>query len=262
MNLRCPICQDELTLDAACATCPQHHTFDRAREGYWNLLPAQHKKSANPGDSKAMLQARKRFLEAGFYQPLIDELRTRIIGGTLLDLGCGEGYYARSLGAASGIDISKDGVRLAAKADKTGVYTVGSAYRLPYLDDQFNHVLCVFSPIDLDEVQRVLKPGGQLHWVGPAPAHLNQLAAMVYDEVQTHQATPPESLKGLPRTSLKFDMQMDGPILADLLCMTPYYWSADEAKQTAIARAPNTQVTASFEVLSCSLAAASSNASN
>ncbi|MBE0772565.1 SAM-dependent methyltransferase, partial [Escherichia coli] len=49
--------------------CPAGHRFDRARQGYLNLLPVQHKKSLDPGDNAAMVEARRQFLGAGHYAP-------------------------------------------------------------------------------------------------------------------------------------------------------------------------------------------------
>jgi len=46
------------------------HSFDIASQGYANLLPVQHKRSRDPGDSKEMVAARRRFLTAGFYSRL------------------------------------------------------------------------------------------------------------------------------------------------------------------------------------------------
>lgn len=34
------------------------------------MLPVQNKRSRDPGDSKEMVAARRRFLNAGFYQPI------------------------------------------------------------------------------------------------------------------------------------------------------------------------------------------------
>ena len=40
--------------------CADGHRYDRAREGYFNLLPVQNKASRDPGDDKAMVAARRR----------------------------------------------------------------------------------------------------------------------------------------------------------------------------------------------------------
>ena len=250
MRLKCPICNTSLQPAERSLRCTNNHCFDQAKEGYWNLLPAQHKKSQNPGDNKAMLQARRRFLEAGHYSPLVERLSELTQSAQcLLDIGCGEGYYSRHLQAHAGLDIAKDGVRMAAKAHPSGQYVVGSAYRLPYEENSFDALICVFSPLDFDEALRVLKPGGHVYWVGPGAGHLRQLAKLVYDEVKPHVLKPPSAhLAALD--SVHFSINLTGPELADLLCMTPYYWSASEDKQTAIAELDTHQVDCEFELFS------------
>lgn len=53
---------------------PAGHRFDRARQGYLNLLPVQHKNSRDPGDNLAMVEARRDFLNAGHYAPVAKRL--------------------------------------------------------------------------------------------------------------------------------------------------------------------------------------------
>ena len=74
MSFSCPLCHARLTRSEKSFTCPQGHQFDMAKEGYVNLLPVQHKRSRDPGDSAEMMQARRAFLEAGHYEPLRDTL--------------------------------------------------------------------------------------------------------------------------------------------------------------------------------------------
>lgn len=56
-----------------------------------NLLPVQHKRSKQPGDSAEMMQARRAFLDGGYYQPLQAQvaewldLALAADAGTLLD---------------------------------------------------------------------------------------------------------------------------------------------------------------------------------
>ena len=250
MRLKCPICDNTLQPAERSLRCQNNHCFDQAKEGYWNLLPAQHKKSQNPGDTKAMLQARRRFLEAGYYSPLIECLgQFTQSAQCMLDIGCGEGYYSRQLNAHAGLDIAKDGVRMAAKAHPSGQYVVGSAYRLPFEENSFDTLVCVFSPLDFDEALRVLRPGGRVYWVGPGAGHLSQLAKLVYAEVKPHVLKPPSAhLTAID--SVHFSINLTGPELADLLHMTPYYWSASEDKQAAIAALDTHQVDCEFELFS------------
>ncbi len=90
----CPLCQAPLLQQAQQFRCPQRHSFDLAREGYVNLLPVQQKKSKDPGDNQLMMQARRQFLQAGWYQPVVTALLEQLSAlavSELLDLGCGEG---------------------------------------------------------------------------------------------------------------------------------------------------------------------------
>lgn len=76
----CPLCQSSMQLSSKNWRCSgdnlgqnakqTQHSFDVAKQGYVNLLPVQQKKSTNPGDSQASIEARRRFLIAGNYQPL------------------------------------------------------------------------------------------------------------------------------------------------------------------------------------------------
>ena len=53
--LACPLDGEPLQRDGAAWRCTAGHSFDIARQGYTNLLPVQHKRSRDPGDSKEMV---------------------------------------------------------------------------------------------------------------------------------------------------------------------------------------------------------------
>lgn len=94
-------------------------------------------------------------------------------GRATLDLGCGEGRFARALAAeghrVTGVDVSPDLVELAREADAGGSYLVADAEALPFRDSAFDLVVaynvlgCV---ADLEramtEAARVLEAGGRL----------------------------------------------------------------------------------------------------
>ena len=81
MSYSCPLCHAPLTRHDNSYLCPQRHQFDQAKEGYVNLLPVQHKRSREPGDSAEMMQARRALLEAGQSQPSRDEIGRASRGG-------------------------------------------------------------------------------------------------------------------------------------------------------------------------------------
>ena len=113
--LMCPVCQTALIQSESGFQCGNRHSYDRAREGYINLLLANQKSSKTPGDSAEMLIARRDFLDAGYYQPvaegIADCINDLLVGEesvdkkstsenktySLLDSGCGEGYYLNQL---------------------------------------------------------------------------------------------------------------------------------------------------------------------
>jgi ubiquinone/menaquinone biosynthesis C-methylase UbiE len=99
------------------------------------------------------------------------------VGGAILDLAAGPGYLAIELAKLQryrvfGLDISKTFVRIAAEhAASEGVeieFREGNAAQMPYADESFDFVVCraafknFSDPVGaLNEVHRVLKPGGQ-----------------------------------------------------------------------------------------------------
>nr|WP_255359354.1 methyltransferase domain-containing protein [Microbulbifer sp. Q7] len=230
--------------------CANGHSFDRAKEGYVNLLPVQQKRSREPGDSADMLNARRRFLEAGLYEPLADaigaQLRSRCAeSAQLLDLGCGEGWYARTLSGCgwpdaqiAGVDIAKAGVRLAAKRQPRAYFAVASNYHLPVADNSVDAILRVFAPGPAEELVRVLRPGGIVLDVSPGPDHLWALKSQLYDKPQRHEA--PASLAGLDAVS---EMRCVFPLainsnaqVQDFLSMTPFAWTGRAEAREALQR--------------------------
>lgn len=235
----CPVCSQPLELQERTLRCRDNHCFDLAKEGYSNLLLANQKNSKEPGDSKVMLRSRRDFLSAGYYQPLADkvvELLQPYVGAEseLLDCGCGEGYYSEQIFNAlepniSGIDIARDGVRLAAKRFKAierANFAVASSFHLPLPNHQLDAVLQVFAPVSEPELLRVLKPEGVYCDVSPGPLHFTQLKQKLYRQAREHEA--PVMAAGfdlLQQERVRFDIELDNNTdLQNLLMMTPLYW--------------------------------------
>ena len=65
---QCPLCGEKLTGDST-LKCTKGHCFDRAKEGYWHLLPVQSMRTKAPGDSKEMVAARRAFLNGKLCLP-------------------------------------------------------------------------------------------------------------------------------------------------------------------------------------------------
>lgn len=224
----CPLCSDELLPQAATLRCRNGHQFDLAREGYVNLLPVQQKKSLDPGDNAAMIQARRAFLDAGHYRFLSDAINQQLQallqpGDQLLDIGCGEGYYTGALAGAvpdvqiQGLDISKTAVRYAAKRYKSIRWCVASSYALPFAPAQFAALLRIYAPSEPAEMARVLRSNGYLLTVSPAPEHLLQFKQQAYTTVRLH----PDSIKTeagfLHQSRQRLQAQWQAPDAASML---------------------------------------------
>ncbi len=190
--LICPLCGERLARVETTLRCGRGHSYDIAKEGYVNLLLANQKASASPGDTKAMMTSRRAFLERGHYAPLSDRINVLVseyLGGNgtagvgILDAGCGEGYYLHRLKSALpsgvecyGLDISKEAVKLAATRHKDSTFLIASVHRdLPFAPASFDVVLNVFAPRNPVEFARVLRPGGLALVVVPAEGHLAAL---------------------------------------------------------------------------------------
>ena len=188
----CPICQENLTLVETSLKCSNRHSFDLAKFGYVNLAP-QIKQSTNY--DKENFQNRQQILEAGFYQAILegisDLLATKPSAKTILDIGCGEGFYSRKLQDVHSdktfysFDISKDSVQIAAKSEPNWVvnWFVGDLARLPIKDASMDILLDIFSPANYGEFRRVLSQNGILIKVVPTENHLKEIRQMVQDQL-------------------------------------------------------------------------------
>lgn len=169
-------CREPLTREPARLLCPRGHSFDVARTGYINLLQPQDRRAAVPGDRAEAVAARRRFLDRGYAQPLLDGIRELITGEAIADIGCGEGYYLGSIGNGSGIDISTAAIDLAAKRYPRCEWIVANADRfVPYADASFDVVLSITGRMNAPEFRRVLKPDGMLVIALSAPDDLVEL---------------------------------------------------------------------------------------
>lgn len=249
MTLLCPICGAPIAPDEKTWCCGAGHSFDVARQGYVNLLPVQQKHSLHPGDTAEQVRARRRFLGTGFYAPIAAAV-CEMMGPArrVLDVGCGEGYYLRKYGQACpeaerwGLDISRDAVRLAAGADKTGHYLVATATRLPFADGSFDSLMSLFALTVPGEFSRMLASGGLFLQALAEPDHLQSLKELIYPElVQKPKNLTPEVPGFIPveHREVQFNIILtNSDQVADLLAMTPHYWriTRDGAQRAAEAQ--------------------------
>jgi SAM-dependent methyltransferase len=92
-------------------------------------------------------------------------------GDLVLDVGCGRGDFARELAAvvgAGGLAVGVD-ARAAALERASGegaAFVRGDPGALPFRDETFDAVCCLAPPAPVDEMARVLAPGGRIALLG------------------------------------------------------------------------------------------------
>ncbi len=243
MELICPICQLPLFCEGRSLRCGRNHSFDVARQGYVNLLPVQQKRSLHPGDTREQVLSRREFLESGAYGPVVEAVKAAAEGhsGPILDVGCGEGWYAVQvadhLGAElTGLDISKEAVRCAAAKYKGRRWICGTAAHLPIPDDSVGVLMSMFALTMPLEFSRVLKKDGIFIQVLAAQDHLMGLKSIIYPEILLKEKDSVPTLEGfslVSSTPVRFEFTVEGPQIANLLSMTPHFWriSAEGAKR-------------------------------
>lgn len=262
----CPLCGAGLDREARRYRCPQGHAFDRAKEGYVHLLPANRMHSKDPGDDKAMAAARNRFLSAGHYAPLRAALVELALAyapdrPVFLDAGCGEGYYTAGLFAAlsaagkapqmAGVDLSKHSLRWAAKRGEGVEFAVASVYRLPFPDGIAHLLLDCFSPLCVEEFRRVLKPGGVFFYVVPGREHLWQLKQVLYETPYPNQEklTPYEGFSYQQVRKVETQVTLSSrEAIQDLFQMTPYFWKTPKEGVQRLGQLDSLTVTLSFHI--------------
>lgn len=265
MNFICPICRGELCCSPrASAVCGRGHSFDRAKEGYYNLLVSQTHKAH--GDNREMIDARRHFLSLGYYQPLANRVAEIALSfakpfSVLIDAGCGEGYYTDIIERALfqrdkesrvfAFDISKDAARRTAKLNPRISVSVASAYSMPFSDGSVDVAVNLFSPLAKEEILRILAPSGKFILVYPEREHLFGLKAAIYD---TPYKNNPESteLSGfslLHSERLRYEMNIEGKeAVKSLFMMTPYAYRTGKAERERGLALSNIKTDADFMI--------------
>lgn len=263
-HLRCPIDQLALRQDDKQLRCDNGHGFDIARQGYVNLLGSGDKRSRDPGDSKAMVSARREFLQCGYYLPVavkLAELVAPLIesDSVIVDAGCGEGYYLEQLKAhldsiggitpaIIGFDISKWAVQAATRRlDAT--WLVASNRNIPLAPNSVDCLLSLFGFPVFDAFSAALKPGGNLLSVTAGPQHLIELREILYPSVKHSESTLVKQaldagfIEGELSTLQFTTAPLSQPEISHLLTMTPHLFRASHEGKANAARLETFPVT-------------------
>lgn len=259
----CPKCSGDLTLFDDRAVCDLGHSYDRAKEGYFNLSLSQ--KGGSHGDNKTMILARRAFLSAGYYEPLSAKIAALTLKYTkphsaVLDAGLGEGYYTdaieRSLyerdgdSSVFGFDISKDAVRAAAKRNSRIGLAVSGSYHMPIADGSIDTIVNTFSPLALEETHRVLSDGGIFIMAIPEEEHLFGLKSAIYEHPYKNKVAE-YALSGfelLYTERVRYQLLLEGDDVKNLFMMTPYAYRTSASDREKILSLDSLRTDADFRI--------------
>ncbi len=261
----CPKCRLPLYEADKTWKCGNGHSYDISKTGYVNLLPPSGK--SGHGDDKAMVTARRAFLEAGYYGNLagaVCDAAVRLTpdGGSIFDAGCGEGYYTHRVFDAmisagrsfriAAADISKNALSAAAHHAPDISWAAASVYALPLSDCGTDLVINIFSPLALPEYHRILKPGGYFLYVIPLEEHLYSLKQLIYDTPYLNEVrdTHLDGFTLAERTDVRSEITLScGDDVQNLFTMTPYFHKTGDADRKKLDTVTSLVTEAAFGVL-------------
>lgn len=270
---KCPVCGNEMNIaDSPSLVCVNRHSFDLSRQGYINLLLKANKTKYD----KDMLESRNFISKMGFFDPLLQEISSIILKeitpgslqrGFILDAGCGEGsHLARILASVEGksnidlqgigIDISKEGIRIAAREYINIIWCVADLANLPFGDKQFDIVLNILSPASYSEFNRILKDNGILIKVVPGRNYLIQLRDIFYGKTDKKSYSNEEvihlftqNFNMIENKRLSYNVVLDEVGFKHLLNMTPLTWNIENEEMEEAVEIGIREVTADFHIM-------------
>ena len=248
MNIACPVCKKELIRNDKSYRCENNHNFDIAKEGYLNL---NLRNSQNTGDNPLMIKARKNFLEKGYYDFLKNEVNSLLNKeDKLVDLACGEGYYTRDFICEDkvGIDLSKSGLKIASKSDKSTLYILNSIFRNPLYDESADKVITIFAPIAKEEIRRILKQNGEFILVKPDVYHLYELKDVLYEKPYLNEIEDIDipGLKLINEIKISDKRKVISEDLNNLFMMTPYFNTTSPEDKVKLQSIEELEITFAF----------------
>jgi len=244
--LSCPKCRERLALEGKSLKCINNHTYDLSKKGTVNFVLGYGEDNYN----LAMLEARERVIEKGFFNPVLDGILKELYDDlvkrdktdqtiTILDAGCGDGSHLEIIGAylnskgiktsLYGVDLSKDGIHIAGRKENEAIYFVADLSDLPFKEDSFDVIINILSPANYQDFKRVLKNDGRVYKVIPDTGYLKELrilyglAEYYNDDMVAHLKSNAQVLKDI---NIYEEMNVEDYV-DDLLLMTPMLWNKE-----------------------------------
>lgn len=255
--LICPVCKTHnnislLIKENNSFKCSLGHNFDLSKEGYLNLLVSK----TNCGDLNVQLSSRYSFLYKDFYKPLlirINELLNNNKAKTVLDCGCGIGYYSKNLSYdfdIIGLDISKEAIKVASKHDKKSFYIVSSSTSIPIQNKTLDAAYVIFAPLFEESIANVLKDDGILIIVTPGKNHLYEIKEILYQNPYFNKEDDVNisMFNKVVTEKLTYKISLTNEDLKNLIYMTPYLYKTSKQSLSRLENIDNITLTIDFAI--------------
>ncbi|MDO4814855.1 MAG: methyltransferase domain-containing protein [Gemella sp.] len=194
IDYSCPKCRKTAKINDKSLKCVENHSYDFSKKGYIHLIN-------NYKDSKydeKLFEARNYVFSNGFYNHILEGISGVIKDlqvQTILDLGCGEGYYIKELKESYpetyfyGLDNAKSAIEYAMKHDKVNPYMLANLANIPFADKTVDVILNILSPANYDEFARVLKDEGIIIKLIPSSNYLKEIRNVLEIKDYSNQET-------------------------------------------------------------------------
>ncbi|MEW4427775.1 putative RNA methyltransferase [Paenibacillus pabuli] len=268
---RCPLCSKPMNLiHLQSLICMNQHCFDIAKQGYINLSS----RSIKSKYDRHTFETRRIISQSGLFHPLqaaVSEIILNQITSKepirLLDAGCGEGSQLYSIQStinqrkrnailAVGMDISKEGISLAAAEYSNAMWCVADIANIPLANQQFNFIINILSPANYSEFQRLLTDDGLVIKVVPEQHYLKEIRDILYKGTgkQVYSNTPTiryfnERFDLIAVENIQYQVSLSEHLIPPLLGMTPLSWGASQESREKILRMDLKQITMDFKIL-------------
>lgn len=243
----CPFCISPMKVtNLKSLVCLNKHTFDFAKQGYLNMMT----RSTNSHYDKELFKARQKIIMESDLYALLHEKISEVINEKInvsngeimiLDAGCGEGsHLQRILDKCNnetitgiGLDISKEGIRMAASYYKESIWIVGDLANSPLEDQSCHVILNILSPANYKDFKRNLVPDGLIVKVVPRSYYLKELREALFDDTDNKSYKNDETVSLFKQHfhlvdifNLSFTKELTHTELMNLVQMSPLAWNS------------------------------------
>lgn len=270
---KCPVCGERIrVIETRNIICPNHHTFDFAKQGYVNLVPH----SVRSDYDRDLFEARRKIIaDCGFFDPLIEKI-VSLVGLQknngrgpfyLLDMGCGEGSHLSTIcgqlrtGGSSdirgiGIDLSKAGIYQAASEYSQEMWAVADLANPPLNDRTISVILNILSPSNYNVFDRLLKEDGMVIKVVPRSGYLHELRDFFFNDTEKRIYSNSDIIenfrlhfRAFQSFKIHYVKKLSRDAMQSLIRMTPLTWKAGEERRRQWMDGGSSEITIDLDLI-------------